>query len=390
MNSLFLHKLALPARLSGIKLITIKLAILISFLLFFISCSDDVVIQKTEDFDPPRFNWRAKDVSYHGYSGMWAIDTNKIFILNNIYNTLNIVQNDYTESHYVGEYGLEKIDGISNNEIYIFGGSNYPENAQTIIKWNGAGFEFYPTGIITTPGWGTSIKGLAVNSNEIWLCSQDGISMFDGIKMNYFVYEDSLLIPTNLFYTNDNKLQYIAIKYFDTFYIQQCLFEFRDTGFVRIYNYIGNPEPLMTYTFLNEIGGYKYGLELKRSPWSICIHNFYSSLFTAYFCFNNKILDTWPSESNNPVGSNLQNFIFLISSSDFIFEPGYKVGIIHWNGYKESKEIGLRSFTPFPYTNFILRYINDDCFLVLGQYTENVGNSTLYIATRKTGQIKDN
>ncbi|HJY62727.1 MAG TPA: hypothetical protein VJ455_01120, partial [Ignavibacteria bacterium] len=161
-----------PSKIALSTLITIKIfigaAVLFNACLF-MSCSEEVVIINTEDFDPPRYNWRAMVINDYGFSDLWAQDTNKVFLLNHNDKSLNIISGGNIEEHYVGEYGLDKIQGLSNNEVYIFGSTWFPDNRLSIIKWNGGGFEYYHTEIILSTAKG--IKGLAVNSNEICIIS---------------------------------------------------------------------------------------------------------------------------------------------------------------------------------------------------------------------------
>ena len=374
-----------PSKIALSTLITIKIfigaAVLFNACLF-MSCSEEVVIINTEDFDPPRYNWRAMVINDYGFSDLWAQDTNKVFLLNHNDKSLNIISGGNIEEHYVGEYGLDKIQGLSNNEVYIFGSTWFPDNRLSIIKWNGGGFEYYHTEIILSTAKG--IKGLAVNSNEIWIISLKGICKYDGNGLIYYTHPDSQLIPTSLFLYNNNKVQYIAGKYVDPENIQQCLFEFRDTGFVRIYNYIGNPNINMTYTFLNEIGGFKYGLELKQplnTDWSICMHYFSGSSFMPYFCFNGKIHTTWATWSNNPVGFNLQSFIILVETDRNVFDTT-RIGILHWNGSAVSKELQLSPRTG-PFDSSILYSVNSNCYLILEPRNRIEVNCILYFGTIK-------
>lgn len=356
----------------------------ISFLasLLFISCSEEPVKPPGEEFDPPRFNWRSVEITGEGFVGIWALDTNDIYLLNHDNKTLHHINKGNASIYSVGNYGLNEIEGISNNEIYLFGTTPFPDNNLTIIKWNGVSFEYYPTGINASSDF--TIRGFSANSNEIWICSQNGLSKFDGVNIINYAYEDSLLEPLDLFLSIDNKIQYISGRWVDTAHIQQCLFEFRDTGFVRIYDYTGSPYPTWSYTFLQEVAGNKIGLKISQNPNTICIDHFTGSSFTSYFCLNEKIESPVTSPSNNPVGVNPENFIFVVRSSDRIFEPSSKVGIVHWNGSKLSKEIGLAP-SSFPYHSIapIVFCISSNNYLVFEPHSFNNDIPTLHIGTKK-------
>lgn len=365
--------------------------IVYTFLIFsFYSCSDDSVTPPADDFDPPRFNWRAESIYYYGFAGMWAMDTSKIFLLNHYNRNLYIVSGGNTTMQYIGGYYLNEIKGLSNNEVYIF--ATGFDGYMTLIKWNGAGFEYYPTDIFVT-GFGLNfVRGCTVNSNEIWILSWSGICKFDGSKMTDYSYEDSLLnpplIPEDLFLSNENKVQYMAIRFIDTAYTQQALFEFRDTGFVRIYNDIRSPYPTGSFTSLQEVGGYKFGMEKNYSPPYLCIDNFNGTSFTNYFCFNNKIRDTWCARIGQ-AGVNLQNFMTIAQATESIFDISFfgkkiktNFGILHWNGSKASKEIGTEHICESPYEASILFSINSNSYLFLQPSNINQ-QDILYIGTKK-------
>jgi len=86
----------------------------------FISCGDDIVYVAKEEFDPPRFNWRSMEFPNTGYADIWALDTNNIYMLNHTYRSLYKLNNGNVSTFYIGVYGFNQMQGISNNEIYIF------------------------------------------------------------------------------------------------------------------------------------------------------------------------------------------------------------------------------------------------------------------------------
>ena len=162
---------------------------------------------------------------------------------------------------------------------------------------------------------------------------------------------------------------------------------------MRIYNNIILPYPSRSGIFLTEVGGIKFGLQLNEpigAPYTVCIYNFSGSSFSQYFCYNNKIGSRWITGiSNNPVGTDLQNFILLGDSNRGIFETITPVigatgcGILHWDGNKVSKEIGLHGYeSPYPYNAYILLAINYNNYLTLEPNIKD-NNSTLYVGTKK-------
>lgn len=372
--------------ISAIILFIGFLGLLISSVLL-TSCSDDPVTPPVAEFDPPRFNWRSLDIPLiDGFAGIWAKDTNNIFMINYYNKTMYHISNGNINIYNVGNYGLNEIEGVSENEVYLFGAVPFPDNILTLIKWNGGGFEYYPTGIIVNSG--PAIRGCIVNSNEVWIGSENGISKFDGINMTNYTIENSPISPVDLFLSNDNKIQLISGSWIDTNYIQQSIYEFQDTGFIKIYDKISSPYPNWAYTYLKQIGGNKIGMEITQNAltntYTICFDYFIDTSFTPYFCLNNKINYSVNSPSNNPVGTNTGNFILLTQSSERIFEPPSKVGIVHWNGSKLSKEIGLApSSFPSHYIAPIVFCINPSNYLVFEPHSFNNDIPTLYIGTKK-------
>ena len=356
------------------------------FLLLLIagSCSDDTVKPPVADFDLPRFNWRIVEIPGNpsGYSGLWAKDTSKVFLANHSAFALLITTSGQTVSHAVGNYGLTDIDGISNNEVYIYGASAFPNSELTIIKWNGASFEYIKTGITVNAEEG--IKGLSVSSNEVWISSRNGICKFDGANIISYNHEDLALIPVDIFLSNTNKVQYIAEK--ETInLIQTCLYEFRDTGFVKIFDYQRNPNTTLSYTFLRVVGKDKYGLQLNKpasNPWSVCIENFSGSSFNPYFCLN-KVSTTIISRANNPTGNNMQDFIGLVEVSEFGIFTNTRLGVLHWNGVKTSKEFELTHNSAFPYDTDLSFVIDQNNYLILEPALPNPPHAALYFGSRK-------
>jgi hypothetical protein len=360
-----------------LKYFTTELAILL-ILLLASSCSDDSIKPQPEvNFDQPRFNWRIIEIPGNGFAGIWARDTNNIYLANNYDKTFYHVSNGNINIYNVGNYGINEIEGVSGNEIYLFGAVPSPDNTLTLIKWNGASFEYYPTGINVTYGY--TIRGCIVSSNEIWIASEGGISKFDGVNIINYSYENPLLYLKDLFLSSDNKVQYISERRFSESTVQQSLYEFRNSGFVRVYDETFNPSP--SYPSLSEVGGIKYGLKLNTSARTVCMDNFTDTSFIEFFCFNNKITITAPAQSNNPVGINLQDLVSVVEVSNTeIFVPGYRSGIIHWNGNKPSAEIGL-NVSGSDYNRILISIINSNTYLVLEP--PNPNNRILHIGTKK-------
>jgi hypothetical protein len=355
----------------------------LSIALIFIACDDDnPVTPPVSEFDSARFNWRTDEIPHTGFAGMWAQDTSNIFLLNNYDHSLYKESGGNVTIMDAGNYYFSDIKGLSNNEVYLFGESK-DDYKLNIVKWSGASFEAHPSNVTINRN-GRFIRGCAVSPNEIWTISNNGISKFDGIKMTDYVYEDTLADPNFLFLSNDNKIQYIASKFFEPFQVEIKLYQFNDSSFTKIFDYVfteGSGE-----TFLQQIGGHKFGLQMNGptgGPFSMCMKYFTGTSFTEYFCFNKKIQTLWRSLPNNPTGVNLQNFVILVNTDESLFSS--RVGIVNWNGDKFSRELMLTGFiNPGEYFNtYIVYCIDENNYLVLEPQGSFGPNNTLYIGTRK-------
>jgi len=357
------------------------LSIIIFSLFAFSACSDDPVTPQQPEFDPPRFEWRSMEISGERYAGMWALDTNIIFMINHNEKTLVKIENGNLISYPVGDYLLNDIKGLSNNEIYLFG--TEPLNGiLTIIKWNGGGFEYFQTDIAVTDDHWLYVRGCVVNSNEIWICCQNGIAKFDGAKFINYSYENPELVPNSLIYYPENKVQYIYSRWESDSLWHTGFYEFVDTAFVKKIEIVGNPYITNNFTFLHHVGGNKLGIQDFYVPFSICIQNFNGFSFSNYFCYGKEIISSGRSETGVVSGINQENFIFLATAENFIFEPTSRLGILHWDGNKVSKEIGVAPFSsPFNYTSHILFCINSNKYLIY-EPRSHYGIPTIYIGTK--------
>jgi hypothetical protein len=264
-------------------------------------CGDDIT--GTTDYDPPRFNWRIEHPNSFAAYGLYAADTGCIFLLGqNLGKFSKGVLTNYSFGTYIGY----KMDGISENEIYIFAGTL---NRETVfIKWNGFGFQHYPTSAPTVH-YQNSFTGFASAHNEAWICSQKGIIRLRGTNMDHYFYEDTILQPMEMFKNPDGKIQYIG-KYEN----RQALYEFRDTGFVKMYEDSSNVE-------MFAIGGSVCGLKRNLTQPYVCYYNFDGTSFNEQVCFNSDRNFTF---GRKPAGTSFNNLMFMIISYNlFSHSPGY-------------------------------------------------------------------
>ncbi len=348
----------------------------------FYSCGDEAVMISKEEFDPPRFNWRGVDLPLTGYSDIWAQDTSNIYLINYYDRNLYRINNGNTSAFNAGNYGLNHMQGINNNEVYIFGTS--ANGFITIIKWDGNSYSYYPT-IIDLTGYNyLGIIGYARNSNEIWVCCQMGIARFDGANYQYFASDDSTMMPQTIFLSENNTIQYISTRIDETG-IKHALYELQGSSIVKLFEYHKNPTIDRRYNYLKEIRGNKFGLEMNQpigANWSMCFLNFQNYSFTWAYCFDSKIrtfsTDVRPK---NPAGTGLNNYVMFIEAESGFFEH-YRTGLIHWDGNKLSKELGLSGAAGPSFSTFLLYNINESSYLFLEPHYFDA-TSKLYIGTRK-------
>jgi hypothetical protein len=361
-------------------LLPIILIILLSA--FFISCGEDAATQPEPEFDPPRFNWSSMDLLNTGYSDIWAQDTSNIYMTNYYDRNLCRISNGNITVFNAGNYGLNHMQGLSNNEIYIFGCSS--DGLVTLIKWDGAGFNYYPTNINLTGYSFMGIKGYARNSNEVWICCQTGIALFDGVNYQYFSSDDSTMMPQTIFLSENNTIQYISQR-IDESGIKHALYELRGNSFVKLFEYFKDPSITRSSVFLKEIRGIKFGIEVKQpigANWSICFLNFQNYSFSQAFCFNSMIQNlSTEVRPINPAGTNLNNYVMFVEAESGFFEH-YRTGLIHWDGNKYSKELGLSGAAGPSFSTFLLFNINESAYLFLEPHYFDA-TSKLYIGTKK-------
>ena len=162
------------------------------------------------------------------------------------------------------------------------------------------------------------------------------------------------------------------------------LFEYVDTGFVNKVSYISNPYSSNSYTFLDNVGGSKIGINVKYNPKSICIDRFSNYSFDKYFCLGDKISNEGTSETGVIVGTEIQNFLIMVVAKEPIFAPISKLGLLHWDGKTISKEIGLApTSSPYNYSTHILFCIDNETYVVYEPYSSKNGLPCLYIGNKK-------
>ncbi|MBL8017328.1 MAG: hypothetical protein JNK43_08665 [Ignavibacteria bacterium] len=345
-------------------------------------CSGDSVTYIVSSFDPPRFNWRRVEIPGGGIAGIWAKDTSKIFWINNERRGIMSIQSDAVEIRYYGNYDANMIYGKSESEIYVFG-SYRISGELTIMKWNGNSFEYYPAGVASYSR--TTIKGCLDINGNVWIASESGAARFDGTNITAYSFDNPGLDLKDIYYSTENKVEIICAKGFSNELFRQCLYEFRDSQFVKVFDESSVPVP--EYTSLIEIGGYKSGVTNNFNTGIVCIEKFILPVFSGDYCFDRSVRNAAISRNSGPVGTGAGNYIFAAEvNSNEIFFPPYLTGIMHWNGTRLSAELGITLGPPGnEYDEYVVTNIMDDAYIVMEPFSEsNPGNAVLYIGTIKS------
>ncbi|MBK8983596.1 MAG: hypothetical protein IPM38_15105 [Ignavibacteria bacterium] len=291
-------------------------------------CSDDNPVttpppEPPYEYDSARFDWKVDTLYGQGfYYGLWAADTNEIFIPNIFTNVLVHIKNGIkTYSYYTKERPVGAIFGDELNKGYRAGAILIDSLYQPLIqKWDGNSFVdisnplnldrnfFYWTGFIK-------------NSTEMWFGLTDGnLIKFDGSTFTVYPLYDSRIKSLKFFYDESNKFKLLAsIHHLDIDQTEFLIYEFTGSQWVKVFNDKESPRPLR-YVVLNK-----------------------------YVSANNRItifelIDSLLAPKINIV-PNATQFSMDGFSFDNILVPGQGVigdcytTLFHWNGSKWSVEL---------------------------------------------------
>jgi len=349
----------------------VMLLILIS-IINFSGCKDDPVTVDGYVFAAPRFNWRTIDINNAGGVDIWARDTNRIYLLDDMRNSLFVITGGNANQYNTGNYDMFSMTGVSENELIIFGLS--PESELTFIKWNGGGFEYFPSGVYLPEYFERWFLGCVGNQNESWICSKKGIVKLEGNTVTTYSYPDSTMNFNDIFRSSDNKIQIICEGSLPGQYVQK-IYELQDTAFVQTFEFM---EPLGNTNgriLIKELNGITFGLTFNQNDiyGMVCFKHFNGTGFTDNFC-----LDAGLYNIKVIAGSNFQDFSIIASTDEYVFENTQK-GLLYWDGFVLSREVELPVPMILEY-DFKLISANESTFLVM----YDSGASTRILAgTRK-------
>lgn len=344
---------------------------LVYALLLFNGCSDDPVTAEGYVFETPRFNWRTTEINETGYIDFWAQDTSKMFLLDYDRRSLAVYSGGILNRFSAGNFEMVSMSGISQNEIMVFGIS--ADTEITFIKFNGGGFENYPSGIYIPASYSNTFPACYVSSNEAWICSKKGIARLDGNIITAFQYPDSLTTPSDVFKSANGTMQFISYGTSSGQSIQR-IYELQDTAFVKIYE-MSIPERNSSRYELRELNGRSYILAYTEDEYNqiACFRILDGYNISEIICMNAGIYAFY-----GIAGTSFQNMALVAITSQNVYSSTR--GILYWDGTVLSRELEL----PPPPVFMEYRYFinNPDNNTILMMYA--VDNKTkLLTGTRK-------
>ena len=318
------------------------------------SCSDEenpvTPPEEAYQFDSARYNWKVDTLYGQGfYAGLWAKDTNEIFIPNIYSNYLLYIKDGkktvtwyQDENRIGGVFGDELNNGFRAGAILI--GTLY----QPLIQvWSGNNFVDIGNPQILDRNffyWTAFIK----NSSEMWFGLTDGnIVKYNGFEFITYCLFDSRIQGLKFFNDENNNLKLLAsIHHLDTDKTEFLIYEFTGTQWIKIFSDLNSMRPLK-YNILNK----------------------YVSAVNEYSIFELVDSSLIPRIALNPIGSNFSMGGY--SFNNIIFPSPIRIqnrvsSLFHWNGEKWSLE--LSGYFTDPLTEVFM--INENFYYVVS-YDQN-------------------
>lgn len=323
-------------------------------------CVDDT-ISSNYNIDLPRFIWRKVNLNADYFDQVWAKDTGNVYLLSIMGTNLYKLSGGNLTNYYINEDPIKQLAGTESG-IAIFAMTDTRE--LKFIFWNGAVTEI-STGLFLSDTLGTYFRGCATDDLGAWICSQSGIVTYNNGNINRYSLDDPFFIPEEIFKSQQNTIR-ITGKSREI----QEMYEFRDTAFVKIFQYEGNNE---LRVLNNQACGY-YIDEYSTGP---CFYDISGTGFIENSCISTNIPISF---GNNLSGTSFSNLILYVYSPA-LFNELSSIGILHWNGNKLSREFEFDPKQPgIGDPIFGFHSIDENNLLMLeGEYLR----IKLYIGTRK-------
>lgn len=346
----------------------IKKAVYFSFFLSIFSaaalqfsgCGDDTV-SSNFNIDMPRFNWKTVSLNAENFNCIWARDTANIYLMSNVGNKLFKLTNGYLTNYNIGNHFIKQLSGNANN-VVIFALDESGE--MKFVIWNGAAQEVR-TGIYIPDTLGNYFTGCATDDMGYWIASQSGIASYNGGVTTRYYVNDNMFVPKQIFKSQQNTIR-ITGESRNT----QKIYELQDTAFVQIFENTGN-------YYLKVLRNEAYGYFFNENMPGPCFYNLSGNSYVENFCINTNIPISF---GNNLTGTAFSDLFFYVYSHA-LFNELSSMGILHWDGYKFSREFEFEVEQPGIGNSATDLYSIDENNLIIldGQFPR----MKLYVGTKK-------
>lgn len=344
-----------PKQSFKIKSLLSVLSLMYSLLLIS-GCGEDPVTVKSYVFETARFNWRTSEINETGFIDFWAQDTSKIFLLDYYQRSLAMYSGGVLNRYNAGNFEMVSMSGISQNEIMIFGISSDTEI--TFIKFNGGGFENYPSGVNMPESYGNTFPACYVSSNEAWICSKNGIARLNGNSITAFQYPDSFTTPSDIFKSSSGTMQFISAGTSSGQSVQR-IYELQDTAFVKVYE-MSIPERNSSRYDLRELNGWSYILAYTDDEYNqiACFRILDGYNISEIICMNAGIYMFY-----GIAGTSFQNMALVAITNETVYNS--KRGILYWDGVVLSRELELPPPPAFMEYRYLIRTPDNNTILMM-------------------------
>lgn len=239
-----------------IKFVPVYLLLLVLCSMFVVSCSEDKIVTQTPaepyQYDSARFDWKVDTLYGDGYyAGLWAPDTNELFITNVFTNQLVHIKNGvktYSQYPLLGE-----VLGDEMNNGYLVAAILIDTIYQPFLqKYDGNNFIDIPVPQNLDKNFffhSVFIK----NSTEMWFGLSGEAIKFDGISFNHFPLDDSTMEIKKFYFDEENNLNFLSTIYHQDFFggrVEFFIYRFNGNKWDKIYNDLETPRPLL-YDIIN-------------------------------------------------------------------------------------------------------------------------------------------
>ncbi|HRJ84963.1 MAG TPA: hypothetical protein PK753_13515 [Ignavibacteria bacterium] len=328
--------------------------------LHFTGCGDDTV-STNYNIDMPRFNWKTVSLNAENFNCIWSRDTANMYLMSNVGNKLFKLTNGSLTNYNIGNHLIKQLSGNTSN-VVIFALDESGE--MKFVIWNGAAQEIR-TGIYIPDTLGNYFTGCATDDMGYWIASQSGIASYNGGSTTRYYVNDNMFIPKHIYKSRQNTIR-ITGESRNT----QKIYELQDTAFVQIFENTGN-------YYLKVLRDEAYGYFINENIPGPCFYNISGNSYVENFCINTNI----PISFGNSLSGTAFSDLFFEVYSSALFNELSSFGILHWDGYKFSREFEFEVQQPGIGNSATAFYsIDENNLLILeGQYP----SKKLYIGTRK-------